>query len=364
VASARELDTQRVAAGFERWLVTHLPGASITDIELPGTGASNGTYLCTIEVDHDRRDLVLRLQPGENQFLDPDVIFQSRVMEAIAANSLLPVPRVLWKEPDPRPLGAPFFVMDRVQGRVLSDSHHDGGWALDLSPDQRGHMYASTTAAFATLHSIRVGEHFEFLRRPGQGSALQRHMQWLQRWHHWAARGRSLEIIDDGLRFVLESCPADGSEHVIWGDARPGNLIFADDLSVAAVVDWELAATGPAEIDLGWWLMFEESQTTARGIERLPGVPDEASIIATYESLRGVTLRPLDFYKVLAKLQFAIIVLRYVDMQIAAGKMAADTTMGTRSPITRMLADAIGLEPPDSSPDFEAAVRPKDVSSP
>jgi hypothetical protein len=51
-------------------------------------------------------------------------------------------------------------------------------------------------------------------------------------------------------------------------------------------------------------------------------------------------------------------------MQIAAGKMAADTTMGTRSPITRMLADAIGLEPPDSSPDFEAAVRPKDVSSP
>ncbi|MCU1361247.1 MAG: Acyl-CoA dehydrogenase family er 11 [Ilumatobacteraceae bacterium] len=365
MASARDVDAQQVRADFERWLGSRHAGAAITDMQLPGTGASNGTYLCTVDIGNQQtRELVLRLQPGENQFLDPDVIFQSAVMEALEANSHLPVPHVVWKEPDPTPLGAPFFVMDRIDGRVLSDSHHDSGWALDLSPEQRARMYESTVGAFATLHGIPVDSNFHFLRRPGHGSALQRHMQWMQRWHSWAARGRSLEIIDDGLQYVLETCPVDESEHIIWGDGRPGNMIFADDLSVAAVVDWELAATGPAGIDLGWWLMFEESQTTARGIQRPSGVPDEASIVQRYESLTGSTVRDLEFYKVLAKLQFAIIVLRYVDMQVAAGKMAADTTMGTRSPITRMLADAIGLEPPEASPDYEAAVRPKDAATP
>jgi aminoglycoside phosphotransferase (APT) family kinase protein len=354
---ARPADREQVRAAFQGWLRDITRDATIQQFDVPGTGASNGTYLCTVDFGAEVREVVLRVQPVENQFLDPDAIFQSRVMEALAAHSQVPVPKVLWRESDPSTLGAPFFVMERVDGRVLSDSHHELGWALDLSSVERARMYDSTVQAFATLHDTPLGAAFDFLKRPGQGTALQRHMEWLQRWHHWAARGRSLEIIDDGLRYVLDHCPEDESEHISWGDARPGNMIFADDLSVAAVIDWELAATGPAEIDLGWWLMFEESQTTARNIDRLEGVPSEAAIVAQYEALRGRPVRDLDFYKVMAALQFAIIVLRYVDMQIAAGRLDPSTTMGTRSPITRMLASAIGVEPPEAAPEFEAAAR-------
>jgi aminoglycoside phosphotransferase (APT) family kinase protein len=324
----------------------------ISELSAPATGASNGTYLFVAQSpDGTVQELVLRLQPVENQFLEPNVMFQGRVMESLALTTSVPVPEVLWKEPEPTVLGAPFLVMTRIPGRVLSDSHHDSGWATQLSDAERRCLYNSAIDDLANLHSSPISSELRFLARPGKGSALERHMAWLKRWHAWAARGRSLEIIDEGLTYVLATCPAD------WGDARPGNMVFSDDMTVAALLDWELAATGPSEIDLGWWLMFEESQTTARGVPRLSGVPDEQETIARYEDNREVRVTNLDFYKTLAALQFAIIVLRFVDMQIASGALPANTTMGTRSPVTQMLAGYIGREPLPLSPDYEAVLR-------
>ncbi|HMG41448.1 MAG TPA: phosphotransferase family protein [Acidimicrobiales bacterium] len=346
---ASEADRAALQA-FGDWLGTRLPGAVLDEVERPATGASNGTYLCAARLpDGGRRDLVLRLQPVENQFLDPDVMFQHRVMEMLSAHSGLPIPVVLWAEPDPAVLGRPFFVMERVRGRVLPDSHHVEGWALDLQPDERARLYDGAVRALAELHEVPVGDHVAFLRRPGTGTALDRHMAWLVRWHRWAARGRALPVIDAGLRYVLDTCPDDPSEHVIWGDGRPGNMVFGEDLSVAAVLDWELAATGPAEIDVAWWLMFERSQTVARGVEPLPGVPDAEEIVGCYEQLRGVRLADLDFYRVLAELQFAIIVHRYVDMQVAAGLLPPDTDRARCSSPALMLAESIGVELPEPS---------------
>jgi hypothetical protein len=85
-------------------------------------------------------------------------------------------------------------------------------------------------------------------------------------------------------------------------------------------------------------------------------VPDDAAIIARYQDSRGTVIEHVEFYRTLAALQFSIIVLRYVDMQIAAGRMPPDTTMGTRSPVTALLATGIGLDVPEPSPDFERAV--------
>jgi aminoglycoside phosphotransferase (APT) family kinase protein len=345
-------------SALETWLSARTGVVTISDLEAPGTGASNGTFLFeAFDPQGASRQLVLRLQPEENQFLDPDVMFQARVMEDLGSCTTLPVPKVLWKEPAPDVLGAPFLVMERIPGRVLSDSHHDSGWATTLSADELRRLYRSAIAHFARLHSFPVTGRLAALRRSGDGTSLERHMAWLQRWHAWAAKGRTLEVIDEGLAYVLANSPDDRSEAVHWGDARPGNMVFADDLSVAALLDWELAATGPPWMDLGWWLMFEQSQTSARGVPPLIGVPDEVETVALYEQFSGTPVPALGFYKTLAALQFAIIVLRFVDMQVAAGHMPSSTTMGTRSPVTRMLAESIGLDPPPLSPDYEAVLQ-------
>jgi aminoglycoside phosphotransferase (APT) family kinase protein len=354
-SSSAEVETLR--SRLHPWLSSRGGFAALSEFEAPATGASNGTYLFEARrTDGSTEQLVLRLQPKENQFLDPDVMFQAAVMEMLAAHPSVPVPSVLWKEPSPDVLGAPFAIMDRIPGRVLSDTHHDSGWATELPADARRRLYDSAIEHLALLHRVPVTDEMGFVRRPGDGTPLDRHMEWLQRWHAWAARGRALEVIDDGLAYVLRECPADPSEVIVWGDARPGNMVFGDGLEVAALLDWELAATGPRGIDLGWWLMFEESQTSARGIPPLSGVPDEQETVARYEQVAGVAVADLGFYKTLAALQFAIIVLRFVDLQVAAGLMPASTTMGTRTPVTGMLAASIGLDPPPLSPDYEVVL--------
>lgn len=345
---AREIDVGYVMRDFEAWLADRLPGATLADMEVPQTGASNGTFLCEVLLPGDgHRSLVLRLQPVENQFMDPDVLFQSRVMRTFAAQSPIPVPRVIWEEPDFGVLGAPFIVMERVDGAVLSDSHHSEGWALELSPDQRAAMYAATTDVFVALHTMPLREEFYFLRRPGRGTAAQRHVRWLTRWRDWAASGRNLGIIDDGLTYAIENCPDDDSEGVLWGDARPGNMLFRPDMSVAAVLDWELAATGPAEIDLGWWLMFEDTQTIGRGVSRLEGVPSSAEIIRRYEAGIGRSVRNLDYWRVIGALEFAIIIRRYCDMQVAVGRMSPNDDLASDAPAMRLLAHGIGATPGD-----------------
>ena len=78
---------------------------------------------------------------------------------------------------------------------------------------------------------------------------------------------------------------------MVWGDARVGNMCFADDLSVVALFDWETAGTGPPDIDLGWWLMFERFLCEALGFTRLPGVPDDDEFVRRYQEFGGTSHR-------------------------------------------------------------------------
>ncbi len=67
--------------------------------------------------------------------------------------------------------------------------------------------------------------------------------------------------------------------------------MFADDCSVAALVDREGATLGPPEIDVAWWVMFDEYLCEAQGFTRLEGIPDTAGTFARYQQLSGRTLQ-------------------------------------------------------------------------
>src|SRR5207248_1247676 len=85
------------------------------------------------------------------------------------------------------------------------------------------------------------------------------------------------------------------SIHVLgWGDARVGNMIFGDEHTVVAAIDWEVASIGPPAIDVAHWLFFDEFATHACGIEPLPGWPDRATTVARYEALSGRSLDDLE----------------------------------------------------------------------
>src|SRR3546814_11782936 len=62
----------------------------------------------------------------------------------------------------------------------------------------------------------------------------------------------------DLLDYILQNKPAQAPVNVLWGDATPSNVMFDDEGKVKALIDWELATLGPAELDLAWWLYFDD----------------------------------------------------------------------------------------------------------
>lgn len=302
---------------------------------------------------------MVRMQPDPRHqlFLEPDIARQAQTMRVLRGTSRLPVPTVRGEEADATPLGAPFMVMDAAEGRALDDvpTWHTTGWATQLTLAERGRLYDNALGVLAELHTLRRSDGFAFLADAGgRGTTLEGYLARVGQWYAWVLDGREFELLDHAWRSIREQRPHDDAEVVLWGDARVGNMLFAEDLSVAAALDWELACLGPPEIDLGWWLMFERFLSHGQGAPRLAGLPDRDGTISRYESLTGRSVGAIDYYEMLAEFVFAVILVRSADLQFARGQLSADSVKRTHSPGTRMLASRLGWEVPDLAPEYAA----------
>jgi aminoglycoside phosphotransferase (APT) family kinase protein len=306
----------------------------IQDLSEPDSGYSGKTIFAAVswtaaDGAERLRELVFRVQvPDQQLFVAPDALRQARVMSALAGQPGVPVPEVRFTESDPQVLGAPFYVMDRVRGRVPGDvpSWHRKGWTVGLSPAQRARLHDNGLAALVALHRVDWRPGLSFLYPSGAGTALDRYLAQLERWYEWCGPSRRFgpDILAAGVRYVLGNRPDDPAEAVVWGDARVGNMCFADDLSVAALFDWEGATIGPPGIDLGWWLMFERYLCEAQGLRRLDGVPGRAETIARYQELGGAPVPGIDYYELLAAIVMSLITSRLADVLVNTGRVTPD----------------------------------------
>jgi len=333
MASTSRRDLVETAAVLERWLGGRLGTSTVTvsDLVVPKAGFSNETILGQASWsdgggDHVRR-FVVRIEPTSHQlFVEPDALRQAQVMSSL--DGLVPVPVIWLTESDPDVLGAPFFLMDRVHGRVPSDvpSWHKRGWTTDLDDEQRRQLHDNALRSLATLHAVDTARStFAFLETAGHGTALARYVEHIAEWHEWCRPVVRIgaDIIDAAMRFVLDHVPDNAGRSIVWGDARVGNIIFAGDLSVAALVDWEGATLGPPEVDVAWWVMFDEFLCEANGLTRLGGVPDRQGTLERYVEIGGVELRDVGYYEVLAGLQFSLINSRLADLLVTSGSAPA-----------------------------------------
>lgn len=318
------------------WLSDRLARQGCREVRLgelsqPDAGYSGRTVFATAtwtapDGERRREELVVRVQPPEQQlFVAPDALRQARTMRGLARRPGVPVPVIWFTEDDPGVLGAPFYVMGRVHGRVPGDvpSWHARGWTTELTPEQRRRLHDNGLAALVALHRVDWCPELGFLAADGTGSALDRYLARLERWYEWCGPSRRFgpEILDAGLAWVLDHRPDDPGEVVVWGDARVGNICFAEDLTVAALFDWETATIGPAGIDLGWWLMFERYLCEAQGLRRLDGVPDRDATIARYRELGGAEIPDIDYYELLAGVVMTLISSRLADVLVDTGRV-------------------------------------------
>jgi aminoglycoside phosphotransferase (APT) family kinase protein len=348
---------------LQEWLPARLHARSVEveDLTRPQGGASAEKCVFAAQWEdaegraHQER-FVLRIEPGEHSlFHRPDAVLEARVLQAIAASSGS-VPGVLAVEPSAEPIGSPFYVMEFIDGRVLSDipSCHVTGWLTELTPAERATHWDNALRVLAELGQIPAERGLEFLAVPAAGTNLAGLIAATREWYDWAAQGRKCGVIDDAMRHVEVQMPPHEDAFLSWGDARIGNMIFAPDGTVAGALDWEMAALGPAEVDLGWWLMMDEFYSTGLGVDPLPGFPDEQAQVRRWQQLIGRPARNLDYYKILAALRFAIIHARGFDRFADKGLLAPDSAIYTRNPAGLMLYRWLGEPVPELAPEYAA----------
>jgi len=315
-----------------------LPGADVSSLVVPeSNGMSSETLLFDVAFEEGgtRRSLgcAARLSPDPAAapvFPVYDLDRQFRVMRLVAERSEVPVPATLWYEPDEGPLGAQFFVMERVDGEVPPDvmPYPFGSWLSEASTSEQRRLQDSSVRVLAEIHNMDVSPSeisFLELDQPGE-SALRRHVADLVTYYEWVASdGARSPLIERSLEWLDDHWPKDeGRTAISWGDARIGNMMFRE-FEPVAVLDWEMAAVGPAEVDLGWMIYlhrFLDDIAVSAGLPGMGRFMHMDDVAATYESSAGHAPRDLEFYTLYAAVRHAVVMSRVARRQILFGEIA------------------------------------------
>jgi len=339
--SSRDVTT--LPTVISRWLATQLPGGATPEITVESgvdtNGMSSETIMLTGRWLADGAPVeqrwVMRVAPSDEDvpvFPAYRLDHQFEVMRRVGELTDVPVPKVRWIEPTGEVLGRPFFLMDRVDGQVPPDVMpytFGGNWFADATAEQQKTLQDSTIEVLAKLHAIPdAATTFDFLDEGRNGeSALHRHFAHIRDWYEFAVPdiGRS-PLLDRTIAWLEANWPADaaaGETVLCWGDSRIGNVLYRDFRPVA-VLDWEMVALGPRELDVSWvifaHLVFEE----LAGLAGLPGLPQvlrENDVRARYQELAGAQLGDLHWFYVYAGLMWAIVFMRTGARRVHFGEM-------------------------------------------
>ncbi|HQS69324.1 MAG TPA: phosphotransferase family protein [Novosphingobium sp.] len=364
-----KLDAKTVHDRLTAWLGHMKPswqGLTVAPMDVVlGSGFSAEIFFVDVdyteEGQHHHRTLVVRRQPQTFEVVfESDLKLQANMMAALDARGDLPVPPWVGKEDDPSILGAPFLVMGRVDGQAATQrpNYNLEGWLTQRSPAERMVHFTNALTALAKLHEVDWQDGFTFLNRPDRGApGLEQYLGYLVDWHAARGQGRKLPIVDTAMQWVLENRPDNTDICVLWGDPTPSNVMWRPDGSVAALIDWELAALGPRELDLAWWLYFDDLFSRRFGVTRLEGLPTRDETVAIYEQAAGRKVGNLDYYDVVVALRMALVAVGAFDRQVSLGNIEATNTSADNNLMTLYIAEKLRLPLPELGSDFRDFMR-------
>jgi aminoglycoside phosphotransferase (APT) family kinase protein len=301
------------------WFAANVAGAGDRPLhaELIAGGRSNLTYV----IDDGERSWVLRRPPlGHVVETAHDMGREYRVLSGLAGTDV-PTPQVYANCSDPAVIGAPFYVMERVEGRVLRDA----AGMKALTPDDARRCSEALVDVLARLHGVdyeavglgEFGHPDGFLARN------------VRRWgKQWAAnKTRDMPEIDELARRLDVALPESGPPAIVHGDYRLDNTMLAPDDAgrIVAVLDWEMSTLGDPLTDVGLFLVYSGggAETAAvqstQAVSNVPGFFSADEIVERYAAQTGRDLTHLDFYVVFAMYKLAVI-LEGINARFLMGK--------------------------------------------
>ncbi len=274
-------------------------GSGELQIEPIGDGHSNVTYAVR---RGDRRFILRRPPRGPLPPSAHDVLREARVIGALGPTAAR-VPQVLAVGDDAAIIGAPFFIMEQVDGEVISSELP----AIFDAPEERRRIGEQLIDALVELHSVdwRAAGLEGFGKPTGYLERQLRRFGGL--WQH--NRTRELEDVDAVGKWLQANLPESGEATIVHGDYRLGNVIFEAQAParLAAILDWEMATIGDPLADLGYFAtLYVDSDDPPLGMFELnamtreEGFPLRAELIARYEQGSGRAMTDIRWYQTLA----------------------------------------------------------------
>lgn len=279
-------------AALGLWLEANVAGfrAPFT-LEKFSWGQSNPTYRIAAESGN----YVLRRKPF-GQLL-PSAHAVDREYRLIAALHPLhfPVARPYALCTDPQVIGAIFYVMELVSGRAYTN-----GALPEFDPAERGSMYDRLVDTLADLHNIDpVAAGLGDFGKPGNYFERQ-----VARWtlQYRDSQTEDLSEMERLIDYLPKSLPEQSRTSIVHGDYRIDNVLYRDDGSLAAVLDWELATLGDPVADFSYlamqWVMPADGSAGLAGLDLAAlGVPSLDEVAQRYSARSGVPVADkLDWY--------------------------------------------------------------------
>lgn len=306
VKGEMDFDTARLADYLSGALG---PDGGVCALERVGGGQSNPTYF----LNWDARRLVLRKKPNGPVLKGAHAVEREfRVLSALASSDV-PVPETVFLEEDTTFLGTPFYVMERVEGRVFNDPS-----LPNLQSEERHAIWLAAAETLAKLHKLEPEDlGLSDFGRPGNYFRRQIDL-WARQYAASPSRPIApIEALQDWLTRHMP--PDDGLSTICHGDFRIGNLIFhATEPRVVAVLDWELSTLGHPLADLGFVCMAwhtspdEYGGLLGRDLAAM-GLPTEAAFLKHYEAHLGARVHLTTFHRAFALFRFAVIFVGIAD---------------------------------------------------
>jgi aminoglycoside phosphotransferase (APT) family kinase protein len=291
-----------VREGLRRLLETEL----LPEVERIDAGHSNATFI----VRAPNLCCILRRPPRPP--FEPkahDVLREYRYLMALGTQPVR-VPVALMQCRDPSIIGAPFYLMEALDGLALRDQVPP---SLDGAEDRR-RIGEQLVDALHELHRVDASAVGLGDTTHGEGYLERQVSLWSEQW----ARNQTREIgaVDEVTRFLESAIPVTHRVAIVHGDYKLDNVLFAPaaPATLVAILDWEMATIGDPLADLGYltgtWTNPGESADRLLGLSAVtaqPGFPVRRELAAWYADRSGLALDDLAWYQALALWKLAIL---------------------------------------------------------
>lgn len=279
-------------AALVRYMNEHMDGDfSALRVEQFEGGQSNPTFKLTCG---DRSFVMRKKPPGQLLKSAHAVDREYRIITALR-DTAVPVPETFVLCEDESVLGTAFFVMDHVEGRVITDVN-----LPSLSQADRGALYEDFARVLAALHAVDydavgLGDY----GRPGNYYARQ-----ISRWskQYDASKTEEIPEMDLLLDWLPSHIPEVEETTIAHGDYRIGNcIIHPTEPRVVAVLDWELSTLGHSLADVAYFCMMYYLDVLSEGPFPPPGsgIPSESEFLKCYCKHAGLDgIENWQFYKI------------------------------------------------------------------